>query len=265
MPALIFNSTALESGSAMLFSTSAPGNGSCKDGGRLHRFHGVYGNRLDVRVVTAARLGATFPYVTPAARPSGDTQPALHLVDGGYSDNYGVVSAVDSRGRALRSGSGAGTGSGADPLRIRSFPDPSAQPKTPKRGWFFQSFAPLLGLAQVRESAQRRNADRFLASVKRFWALAPETPAELRKGCVLRTPLRISVVDIVYPDFGEAHECGKQPLSWRLNSTQQNCIVEAWKKVESKPCLQAIGDWLKGGKIPSACDVPNEETDTKPY
>src|SRR5690606_7920727 len=53
---------------------------------------------------TAARLSATFPYVTPAARPelsiSGKTDAvarrrSFHLIDGGYYDNYGVAAALD--------------------------------------------------------------------------------------------------------------------------------------------------------------------------
>ena len=57
------------------------------------------------RVSTAARLSATFPYVTPAARalPRADLVPnsdaeslsTYHVVDGGYADNEGAVTSVD--------------------------------------------------------------------------------------------------------------------------------------------------------------------------
>jgi hypothetical protein len=46
----------------------------------------------DFRVVTAARLSASFPYVSPAAVLP--TQPRRRIVDAGYYDNYGVTVAA---------------------------------------------------------------------------------------------------------------------------------------------------------------------------
>ena len=65
---------------------------------------GQYGN-ADIAVATAARLSASFPYVTPVAtgclhrRPamprSADAAARTYLCDGGYYDNFGVWSAVN--------------------------------------------------------------------------------------------------------------------------------------------------------------------------
>ena len=50
----------------------------------------------DVPLVTAARMSATFPYISPVARIDVDShRPAYHLADGGYFDNSGVVSAIE--------------------------------------------------------------------------------------------------------------------------------------------------------------------------
>src|SRR5206468_4234525 len=51
----------------------------------------------DLRVTTAARLSATFPLVTPVARPriDDDRSRVFHAADGGYYDNYGVASAIE--------------------------------------------------------------------------------------------------------------------------------------------------------------------------
>jgi hypothetical protein len=46
----------------------------------------------DFRVVTAARLSASFPYVSPAAVLP--TRPRRRVVDAGYYDNYGVTVAA---------------------------------------------------------------------------------------------------------------------------------------------------------------------------
>lgn len=47
-----------------------------------------------MKVRTAARLSATFPYVTPIARHSLGIHLA-HVADGGYFDNFGVFTAVN--------------------------------------------------------------------------------------------------------------------------------------------------------------------------
>jgi len=59
-------------------------NGSAPADHQLQNFHQVHSGR-DVRVETATRMSAAFPYVSPAAR--ADTPwNAEHLVDGGYFD-----------------------------------------------------------------------------------------------------------------------------------------------------------------------------------
>jgi len=52
------------------------------------------GTAYDVTVATAARLSATFPYVTPASC-SDQPGPQPHIVDSGYYDNYGMATLVE--------------------------------------------------------------------------------------------------------------------------------------------------------------------------
>jgi Patatin-like phospholipase len=51
----------------------------------------------DVECVTAARLSATFPWVTPVARAAPVTaeDPITHLADGGYFDNFGITTLAE--------------------------------------------------------------------------------------------------------------------------------------------------------------------------
>lgn len=51
----------------------------------------------DIDLWTAARLSATFTYISPPVRSWLDAVPAQreHLIDGGYYDNFGVTSALD--------------------------------------------------------------------------------------------------------------------------------------------------------------------------
>ena len=60
---------------------------------------------VDLKLVTAARLSATFPCTCPHSRP--DVAPdftgrVFRAVDGGYYDNSGIVSALDVVNEWLR-------------------------------------------------------------------------------------------------------------------------------------------------------------------
>lgn len=51
---------------------------------------------MRISVATAARLSATFPYVSSAARIPAEFAPyAFHFVDGGYFDNDGTSSVIE--------------------------------------------------------------------------------------------------------------------------------------------------------------------------
>ncbi len=106
LPALIFNASVMETGERVMFTPADFPPGAHPMRGRTHSqllrrdAEGAFG--VDLSLWTAARLSATFPYVSPMAHgiPSPATEPwgegaALHLGDGGYVDNYGVASALD--------------------------------------------------------------------------------------------------------------------------------------------------------------------------
>ena len=104
-PAAIFNTTIAETGQRFLISsTEVPAfHEEDSDITKKHpdrhtlqfatEFPGY-----DMDVQTAARASATFPWVSPMARPAAepraDTLPIMHLADGGYYDNSGVMSAT---------------------------------------------------------------------------------------------------------------------------------------------------------------------------
>jgi hypothetical protein len=86
-PAVIFNTTLVETGERFIFPTVDIERSS----GR-RSFHDVEGYKsLDLSAITAARLSATFTYVTPVSRAlcCPPRQHRYHVADGGYYDNYG--------------------------------------------------------------------------------------------------------------------------------------------------------------------------------
>ena len=105
LPGVTFNSFLVETGERVLFNTvSIPTTRGART------FCNLYGHPdaptdsldVDIGVLTAARLSATFPYVTPIARARWDEDhageyelPTAHLGDGGYFDNSGIVTAIE--------------------------------------------------------------------------------------------------------------------------------------------------------------------------
>jgi hypothetical protein len=59
--------------------------------------HGAGAVAMDVRLSTAASNSARFPFVSPAGEivPPGQSNPVDRIVDGGYLENFGVLSAFD--------------------------------------------------------------------------------------------------------------------------------------------------------------------------
>lgn len=125
-PAFTLNTTVVETGDRFLlsnYSVFARGSGASDKTSDLFEvlpaasFLGVYGREAilpwpnpmpipnrggyaDLSLLTAARLSASFTYVSPATRlpfekSQGDKQNAYHFVDGGYYDNDGTNSAIE--------------------------------------------------------------------------------------------------------------------------------------------------------------------------
>ena len=167
-PATIFNSTFAESGERLQISTTPVGviiNGKLPVGRK--EFFYLYDT--DIRVATAARLSATYPYVSPATRPfyaAGSPvfkdQPRdyahLHAVDGGYFDNSGLCALTEWLDEALEErASVPGRAPGKEEIlviEIRGFPEGTKAQYKVNRGWFYQLYAPLSTLLGVWTTGQ---------------------------------------------------------------------------------------------------------------
>lgn len=207
-PAVIFNTTLVETGERFLFPTvdlaQSPGRRS---------FHDVTGYQsLDLSAVTAARLSATFTYVTPVSRAlcCPPRQHRYHVADGGYYDNYGLGSISELLDQATR---------GSPPvhriLLIQILLDkPGQDPASGgSRGWFFQSLAPLLTLYNVRSAAQySRDETEF--------ALLQETLAA--RG--------VKLDRVAFPyEVANDPDHPAPPLSWHLTPADIRRIQDTWK------------------------------------
>jgi patatin-like phospholipase len=240
-PAVIFNSTVVESGERFTFSTSrfrdedlAQGQGdfakSCKD--------------TDISIVTAARLSATFPVVSPAARPElakdstsnepvrdGREIPSLHLVDGGYFDNSGLVALstwLDSALQYVVLKRPSKVPEKILVIQILPFPEPVSADKKAPASHFSQILSPLQTVLSVREQIQTGMTQRDFAFVTKRWkleAFSPDSPAKIR-------PIDIQLVNVVYRSDGQRRYT---PLSWHLRKSEQAAIEESWKRFKNHP------------------------------
>ena len=207
-PAFIMNATAIEDGAPFIFTTTAFGENVPGDPATLRHvkeFNQQNRHSFRVRVSTAARLSASFPYVAPAGRSNGHPlAPDYHLVDGGYYDNFGIRSALDWLTEANLEGA-------AKPDKIAlvqiRWGDPSDVGGS-IQGWSYQNLAPLSGVINVRSQGQLRDDRVALEVFHQSW-----------KGA---------------EDFQFAYngvpDCRAQPLSWKFTSAQADCLAKTWSK-----------------------------------
>ena len=235
MPAFIFNSTIADIGGRFVFTNfTTPGIDQAFPR-RAPNFRDLYPG-CDIKAVTAARLSAVFPYVSPMTRadlpcPSNsEKHPTFHLADGGYYDNDGIASALEW----LNQAAGNLTNVAADAkkadtfaghpvvwITIRSFPE--FPDKTPiqiesdrAKGYWGsarQLVAPIATQVAVRTAAQRARNDydiqRLLLAGVHYWPIAFSG-----KGA-----------DCTSPDSSTGQDLAEDPpLSWHLTRRQQRMI-----------------------------------------
>jgi len=206
LPTVVFNATLVEGGARLLVT---PLDTWGTRG--AHAFHELY-PAFDLGVATGARLSATFPYVTPLARPPDAVAPELrfHAGDGGYFDNDGLVTALEfieatepvlrehGRRRALL-------------LEIRAFPRRNELVKArPRQGLKNVLLGPVLTLMATRSSTQ---VSRNQREVERFARGLRERGFEL-ESVRFEMPSRPG---------------DEPPFSWQLTDEERARILEAWK------------------------------------
>jgi hypothetical protein len=216
---VIFNSTFVETGEPFLLATTDIPKKTTVSPQR--QIFSDLAPRSDIPVVTAVRLAATFPYVTPASRDISGTLP-YHVVDGGYYDNYGAYSMLDWLRQAL-----GATSQESRPdvliIQIISFP-PGAPVKGKSEGWFYQAYAPVDTLLGVRTTAQLvRDRD----------ALGVFLDEQSGKGFRLCQ----ATFQFDRPDA---------PLSWQMNAAQIKNITDDWDSLKTGSEWSKVSAFFRG-------------------
>ncbi len=225
-PANVFNSTVVENGDRLLIANTDVEKPIDRRG-RVNIAELLGGK--DVQADTAARLSATFPYVSPAAR-SRENKPdgaMLHAVDGGYYDNYGMTSLVEWLNNALLEN----LISEVLVIQIHSFPEITSSEPPP--GYISQLLAPVETLLNIRTSAQASHKEIEFRLLQEKW-----------QGQVQSATFRFCCL----PAKDGAKNCYDPPLTWKLTDDEKAKVAACWTNGSQNGELQKVMNFLSAMK-----------------
>lgn len=207
LPVPIFNTTITETGGRLLMTPV-----DLRPDWGAYGFSQLY-PELDIQAVTAARLSAAFPYVSPIARPrlaDPKDRRGYHLADGGYYDNFGVASLVDWL-RTILPVFQELNGRRILLVQIRDAPalDRAAGSRT---GWTVSALGPLKTLMSIRTASQ---AARNEMEVDLFQRLARRQGIDVESFLFTLAP-------------GPQDDDAPLPLSWQLTEDEKEHIQSRW-------------------------------------
>ena len=242
-PGMIFNTTISDTGERLPLSTVDLPGGSAGRESQDELLSNSLGSK-DISVLTAARLSAAYPYVSPAARANNGRGGGVHIVDGGYYDNYGISSLAEWLDAELDKG----VVKNVLVLQIQETPTeacehPEDEPAAPAgpgsderesaHGWFYQLFAPVDTLLSVRNTGQFSHNGIEFKLLKDKW----EEKEQQEK---------VKITPVVF-----GYDGPKPPLSWHLTEAQKEALREDWRKeldgtkAKQKGCNKSNVDTVK--------------------
>jgi hypothetical protein len=217
-PAVVFNATIVETGERLLLSTTdfgPPREPINKITPGWQDFSRLYPKK-DIPIVTAARLSATFPFVTPAARIFlGDVfANQYHVVDGGYYDNYGVATLIEWLDQAMNNSSSKP--SRILILQIRGSPAGLINPPKGDYGWFFQATHAFQTLENVRGTGQFSRNEVELKFLEKLCTYVYNVPCQ--------------VISFEYYSTDRHSDQIPAPLSWHLTPYDIVLLRQEWHR-----------------------------------
>lgn len=215
---------------------------SCDDGPSSHV--------PDIDAAAAARLSATFPWITPVARIDFGTEVAnplatYHLADGGYFDNFGTFVAIQWV-RHLAATGALDRYRTVLFLEINGFPLGLEAERVEGSGLGYSVLGPLKTLLAVRTSSQQsRMAVEFdllareLLAAKQARGEGPE----------------LAVVDV---RIGRS-AVSTPPLSWRMSTREKAEIEALWTRWRAENAAQLVQVFGAAGALEGALAEPRAE------
>jgi hypothetical protein len=270
-PIVVFNATDVNSGRRILFAPVIAGRrNSLKNRPEApYEFAAQRSGQQfdDIDLVTAARLSATFPYVTPTARPAGRAGIG-YVADGGYIDNEGIVTAVDWISRLV-------TELEDRPywqrpfdrilvLRIRHIRPGKAVEETQDNsgnGFLFAVGGPAKAMLTVRNTSQQERGQVEADLITRVAETSEESrQSKQREIETLAAQFGVEMrgfstaydeeaaapitVEMVFLDY-TGEEGIDAPLSWKLTPSQFASYEAAWNRLVQSGDIDRIDGYFK--------------------
>ena len=219
-PSNIFNATLVDTGERLLIGSTRVG---WSEHAGLRNFEDMH-PKADVQVATAARLSSAFTYVSPAARsdvPGRD----FHVVDGGYYDNYGMSTLMEWLQQGLEDG--GGLVKHVLVLQIRGAPSEIRVAPGGWHGWFYQAYAPIEAMLDVRTTGQRSHNDEEFLRLQELWC---------RQGVRIETA--------IFEFQGD-----RAPLSWHLTGRDKKRLDDEWAREAVGANVNIVRQFLTQEKL----------------
>jgi len=251
LPIPVFNTTLVENGYRFLIT---PINLSQSFDNQQHKFvdfYGLYPN-YDLNVATAARLSASFPYVSPLARDNKNLQ-LYHIADGGYFDNSGFVTGIESFYQLVSQNDTKQQQNNNDAiengtnqiervlvLQINPFPDDS--PKTNKfPNLLMTILGPLLTLFKVRDPVLKSRNAMEVDLIEQWEQISQNNSIDFHYYSISfpskkdfkewRSQQNSSYQENATEFYNQNGEY-QPPLSWKLTQRQKREIQEGWEVIQ---------------------------------
>lgn len=238
-PLPLFSATTQETGGRLVFSPiriDQPATGLAWSSGvtrmRTEHLADANGSPIDIRVATAARLSSAFPFVSPHARANTPlANGKLHIADGGYYDNSGIVTAAEIIDAFLTTTPGAELPEKVILIEIRTGEDAAIlaerAPKRPSGGIVNAIRGPLDTLYNARTATQISRTRMELDLLETTW----------------QSLYGITLVHAVFQLSGDF------PLSWKLTAEEAALIESHWPIAgQLPPPGNAFGDTVRGNR-----------------
>jgi hypothetical protein len=222
-PVLLLNSSDSQTGDPVVFTNCDFANHTPDPKQRpkhdLHNFRDTAGAGRDVLLGTAARMSASFPYVSPEARPdSVASEHGVHLGDGGYFDNSGVFALSEWLKAAIK---GNTKKHRILFLELDAFPDSADKDTEKSKKWYYQLYSPIETMLNVRSESQ---VVRDKVSGEDLQTILDQNGFQTTWMLVRYQPSAASLKENPYAN--------NPPLSWHLTVNEQNSIKQAWRDVD---------------------------------
>ena len=239
MPAPVFNATLAETGQRLLISPVLEEPGAAPTALEASEFFNLY-PKGNPRVATAARLSATFPYVSPICRPDDASLPGdiqYHVADGGYAEN-GAIFTVLEWAQQLAARYGGMRDRPFDQIVIvRILPFPASDqppPAKPNQGWTYEVLGPIDTIGNVRTASQTERND---FDLELLTAGSDSNTA---------SPQAIPILVAAF----EFRPSGNYltPLSWHLTTSQKMEIQQTWSTLAATARTGARSNAASDGK-----------------